>query len=423
MRLPAVGTVLAWWQSLRASLLAVPLAYLLGAVLGVVGLYWLGEVEAPPLRPEDGNLAEDLLPAIGSATLTLAGFVLTITTLSIQFTATTYAPRLVQPLRRDPILQHTLGVALATFAFSFGVLIGVGPEGDISATVAVGVALAGAAATLLLFIALLERVTNRLRPGRMMRGVTDDALGVIERVYSAPHGEDPDDVGEDRVPDQVVADWSSLPDRGVVWWTGDYGLLVGAAFDRLRDLARDHDARIEFLLPAGAFVQRREALAVVRTQDGGAPVEVTDELRAAITGCVVVDAERTSDADPAFGLRLLVDSALRALSPGIQDPTTAAQAIEHLELILGVLAERRLGPRTLRDDEDAVRVVVPAPGWPAFVDLAFTEIVACADDPQTLRALERTFERLRARVPVDRGVALRPYAETLAQHSSATRSG
>ena len=408
--------VLAFWQSLRASLLAVPLAYLLGAVVLIAGLYGVGEIEAPALRPEDGALAQDLLPAIGSATLTLAGFVLTITTLSIQFTATSYAPRLVEPLRRDAVLQHTLGVALATFAFSFGVLVGVGPEGEVSATVAVGIALAGAAATILLFIALLDRVTNRLRPGRMMRGVTDDALGVIDRVYAEPHDEGPDGTGEDRVPDRVVADWSSLPDRAVVWWTGDYGLIVNMAFDRLRDVAREHEVRLDCVLPVGAFVQRREALAVVYAQDDGAPVdEVTDELRAAIAGCVVVDAERTSDADPAFGMRLLVDSALRALSPGIQDPTTSAQAIEHLELILGVLAGRRLGPRELRDDTGELRVTVPAPGWEALVDLAFTEIVSCADDPQTRRALERTLDRLSTRVPPDRRDALRPIAETLAR--------
>jgi uncharacterized membrane protein len=409
------GTVLSWWQSLRASLLAIPLAYLVAAVGAVIGLYWLGEVETPALRPEDGRLAEDLLPAIGSATLTLAGFVLTITALSIQFTATSYAPRLVQPLRRDPVLQHTLGVALATFVFSFGVLIGVGPEGDVSATLAVGVALTGAAATILLFIGLLDRVTNRLRPGRMMRGVTDDALPVIDRAYDESHDDGDDGEGEDRVPDRVVVDWSSLPGPAVAWWEGDYGLIVGMAFDRLRDVASEHEVRIELVLPVGAFVQRREALAVVRT-DAGAPVdEVTDELGTAIGGCVVVDAERTADADPAFGMRLLVDAALRALSPGTQDPTTAAQVVEHLELLLVVLAGKRLGPRELRDDADRVRVVVPAPGWDALVDLAFGEIVSCADDPQTIGALERTLARLVARVPPDRRDALRRITASLAR--------
>lgn len=397
---------LRWRQSIRSHLVAVPLAYLACAVLAVLALYVADRLEAPTLRAEEGQLAEDLLPAIGSATLTLAGFVLTISTLSIQFTATSYAPRLVEPLRRDRALQHTLGASLGTFAFSFGVLLGVGPEGSVSATVAVGVALAGAAATLLLFIALLDRLTDRLRPGRMMRRVAEDGLRVARSAYAARDDDEQDAGGTDAVPDRVLVEWDGLPAAATVWRRGPFGVVVGVGFDRLVELAAEHDVRVELTVPVGAFIGEREAVATVRTTGGTLVAAVGDELTDAICGTLVVDAERTADADPAYSVRLLVDSALRALSSGVNDPTTASQAIEHVEQLLFALAGRRLGPQTLRDDEGVPRLVVPAPGWDALVELAYAEILDAAGDDQTTVALRRSLARLRGRVAAQRREAL-----------------
>lgn len=398
------------WQALRTSLLAIPFAYLGGAVVVVIALYVVGRTAASQSPSDQGVLARDLLPAIGTATLTLAGFVLTITTLSIQFTATSYAPRLVEPLRRDRVLQHTLGVALATFVFSFGALLGVGNQGEISATAAVGVAMAGAAATVLLFIALLDRLTDRLRPGRMMRRVADDGLRVGREVYDPRDGQT-DGEGEDRVPDRVAVDGSALPSQAVVRWQQGYGPVVAVAHGELRDLAADRQRRIELTLPVGAFVQPGDPIAVLRREDGAAVDEVPDDLGHEILGRIVVQPERTPDADPAYALRLLVDTALRALSPGVNDPTTASQALQHLVHILAELGGRRLGPVSVCDDDGAPRVLAPAPGWNALVDLAFTEIVHAGDDPQTARALVQHLGHLTRRLPADRRDAIAPFLE------------
>lgn len=396
-------------HAVRTSLLVVPLAYLVSA-----GLLTFGVAAAESLIGEESGfadiataeLARDLLPAIGAATLTLAGFVLTITTLSLQFAASTYAPRLVEELRRDAVLQHTLGLALATFAFSFLVLLVVDADHPAVSTAAVGAALLGAATTLLLFIALLARLTASLRPGATMRSITARGLSLVPGVYTETSSGVAESPEGSALPDAAIVDWTALPPGRVVWREGSFGQIINGRFRELVDVAQRHDAVIELTLPVGSFLQQREAVAVVRGVDGRTPAELPSEVERAIHACLSVDCERTVDADPAYPLRLLVDIALRALSPGVNDPTTAVQAIDHLEQILVALAPRQLGRQTVQDDLGVTRLIVPAPGWDALVMLAFIEIGAAADDPQSKGALERTLSRLRARVPEHRRAAV-----------------
>lgn len=396
-------------SALRKSLLLVPISYLLlaGALTGLLIPLDLLVGGSSVSRLTSVELARDLLPAIGAATLTLAGFVLTIATLSIQFAATTYAPRLVEDLRRDRVLQHTLGVALGTFAYSFLVLLAVRPSHEAAAAVAVAFSLAGAAVTVLLFIALLDRLTALLRPGQTMRRITRRAIELIPHVYRDERGEtEPPSQRGDGLPDEAILDWDDLPAGSPVWREAGFGLIVDAQFSELASMAVEHDAVIEMTLPVGAFLQQREVIAVIRPAagNGGAQGDLA-ELEEATRASLEVDCERTVDADPAYPLRLLVDIGLRALSPGVNDPTTAVQAVAHLEQILVEVAKRRLGPQEVCIDGQ-VRVIVPAPSWEALVQLAFRELLSSANDPQARSALERALAHLEARVPEGRRPAL-----------------
>lgn len=411
----------------RTSLLRVPAAYVAAAALtslALVPLEWA--VEGTPITSiADVGRAQDLLPAIGSATLTLAGFVLTMATLSIQFGASTYAPRLVERLRRDAVLQHTIGVALGTFVFSFLVLLVVGPSHQASAAAAVGISLVGAAATVLLFVALLDRLTGALRPGATLRAIAERAAELIPDVYPERDGREleGDVPGDDRLPDHCRVVWDHLPSAGVVWRSGGFGTLVDARFAQLVEVASERDARVELMLPVGAFIADREAIAVVRGADGDPSDELSLALEGTICDALIVSHERTVDADPAYAIRLLVDIALRALSPGVNDPTTAAQAIDHLGPLMVQLASRRLGPRALEDDGGIVRVLVPAPGWSPLVDLAFDELVEVATTARVRRHLLVVIEDIEGRVAVDRRPPLRQRADALGGPTRPTGAG
>ncbi len=152
----------------------------------------------------------------------------------------------------------------------------------------------------------------------------------------------------------------------------------------------------------------------------GLPRPVDDAVTDAVVDALEIGDDRTTHADPSLPLRLVVDVALRALSPGVNDPTTAAQAIEHVEQVLLTLAGRRLGTQTMRDEDGVVRLRVPAPGWEALVDLGYRELVAAGSDPQTRRALSRSLLRLASRVPAERRAAVERIASSVHPGDAAT---
>jgi uncharacterized membrane protein len=124
--------------------------------------------------------------------------------------------------------------------------------------------------------------------------------------------------------------------------------------------------------------------------------------------------ERTIAQDPAFAIRAIADLALRALSPAVNDPTTAVQAIDGLEAMLLELAERDLERGHITDAEGTLRLVYPLPDWSEVLDLALTEVRHYgADAPQVARRLRALLLTLRARTPDVRHPALDAHLERL----------
>jgi uncharacterized membrane protein len=131
---------------------------------------------------------------------------------------------------------------------------------------------------------------------------------------------------------------------------------------------------------------------------------------------VSVGAERTFHQDLGFGLRQLSDIALRALSPAVNDPTTAVQAVDRIVQFLSSVARRPLGAVLHRDRQGTVRLVQPVPGWTELVDLAFTEIrVYSVASPQVTRRLLAGLDDLLAAVPEDRRAPLVRHRTLLTQ--------
>jgi uncharacterized membrane protein len=136
---------------------------------------------------------------------------------------------------------------------------------------------------------------------------------------------------------------------------------------------------------------------------GGTPIDDA-KLRAAF----MLGPERTFDQDPKYAIRLIVDIAIRALSPAVNDPTTAVQALDHLEDLLLRLGRRRLEIGALRDRDGALRLVVPYPAWEDFLALAFDEIRQCgATSVQVMRRMKAFAADLIAGLPAERHDALR----------------
>ena len=176
--------------------------------------------------------------------------------------------------------------------------------------------------------------------------------------------------------------------------------------DALRTLAADAGVVVAVAGAVGDTLV--DGTAMLRIY-GAAPVDET-----ALKKTFSLGVERTFEQDPKYALRLLVDIAIRALSPAINDPTTAVQALDQIEDLLLRLGRRRLDIGQIRDGSGALRVVVPMPTWDDFIVLAFDEIRYCgATSVQVMRRMRALAADLIQALPPERHPALLRYRERL----------
>jgi uncharacterized membrane protein len=153
-----------------------------------------------------------------------------------------------------------------------------------------------------------------------------------------------------------------------------------------------------------------------RVYGGARPIDP-----AALRGCVAIGDERTLEQDPRFAFRILVDIAIRALSPAVNDPTTAVLALDNLDSLLLQIGRRRLDEGLVRDPDGKPRLVYGTPDWPDYVILAVTEIRHYgAGSVQIDRRLRAMLEHLIRELPEPRRPAL---AAELALLGSAVERG
>jgi len=192
------------------------------------------------------------------------------------------------------------------------------------------------------------------------------------------------------------------PGRRTIRYRGHSSVVLALDIDRLLQMATRADCAIEIVPEVGDFLATGDDF--FRLHGAGADTVQEGEL----LECLELGPERTLEQDPAYGFRIIVDIASRALSPAVNDPRTAVLAIDQLHHLLHVLGQRLLDNGVVRDASGAVRVVYRTPDWENFVTLAATEVrIYGATSPQATRRLQAMFENLLRNLPEERGEALR----------------
>ncbi|MFJ3222245.1 DUF2254 domain-containing protein [Streptomyces sp. NPDC086783] len=376
-------------QYAKASLWIVPL---LGLALGIALAEAAASTEGASWLPKTWDYsaatATSVLSSVVGAMIALLGFVVTIGVLVIQQATGTLSPRYMRLWYRDRLQKAVLATFTGTFAFAYTLLRSI--ESD--SVPNLGVTLAGAAVSLslLLLLVYLNRFTHNLRPvaiadivGRQGERVLDKAAAHLRPV--------------------LLPDGSLPPDGQVVHIRAEPGGVIQAVdVVGMVTLAARHDCVLVLGASVGDFVPPGGTLVEVR---GGASAPDTRR----VTGLVALGVERTIEQDPAFALRILVDIAIRALSPAVNDPTTAVQVLNHVGSFL--YAVGRAGVRSqyvIADDRGQPRLVVPARAWANYVQLAVTEIRDYgATSVQVCRRLRALLEGLLEALPTECGPALR----------------
>lgn len=382
----------------------IPLLYALGALLLGSIVPRVASVLLPVLHSTiTVNAAIGIYSAIASGMITLTGIVFSLTIVMVQFSATAYSPRLVLWVVRDRVMSHAIGVFTATFLYALTALAWV-DRGGSGKVPLIGelVVTALLILSIIMFICLLQRVAL-LQVGRMLIFTGNQGRRVIESLYPPLTATQARTVGE-RLHEQSPR---------VFQHNGEPKILQAVDIPCLTELAAKHECLIELVVCIGDAIL--ETTPILHVYGADSPPE--SELMSAIE----LGAERTFEQDPKYALRLLVDIAIKALSPAINDPTTAVQALDQIEDLLIRLAHRRLEIGSFHDADGYLRLLVGFPTWEDFLRLAFDEILFCgATSIQVMRRMKALINELRSVLPEERRPALRQWEERL--QSSVDRS-
>jgi uncharacterized membrane protein len=251
--------------------------------------------------------------------------------------------------------------------------------------------------SIVVFLYLIDYAARFLRPVSIVATVGKSGIAVIESMYPQPT------IG---APPDTIFRGGNSPHRTVPY-AGKSGVVLAADLIGLAEQARRANGTIEIVAQVGDFVAVDEPLFRLY---GGAGAIDDGVLHAA----VALGTERTMEQDPTFAFRILVDIAIKALSPAINDPTTAVVAIDQLHRLLRLVGLRHLRDEAIFDAAGEVRLVFRTPNWEDFVHLSCTEIRHCgAGSIQVARRMRSMLENLVQTLPAHRHAELRKQLELL----------
>ncbi len=297
-----------------------------------------------------GTGARTLLGAIASSTIGVAGTVFSITIAALSLAAGQMGPRLLRNFTRDRGVQVTLGAFLGTFSYALMVLRSVRTqdEGPFTPHLALSFGIVLAIACVGTLVYFVAHMANRINVDTVVELVSADIRAAMQDtvIETAPSS---------APPDAFWAHATTVVDarRGYLQQLDEPGLA---------DWAARHGTALRLLVRLGDYVFPGAPIAVMSVQVPGAEQAIRD--------ATALGATRGSRGEVEYAVRQLVEVAVRALSPGINDPHTAMSVLDRLGVALCDLAGRHLPSGvTLRDD--AVALVVPSVGYRSLVDLMF----------------------------------------------------
>ena len=389
---------------IRSSLWFVPTLVVAGAVALALGLIEIDLRAGEHLRDRWPRLfaveaegSRAILSTIAGSMITVAGVVFSITIVALTLASSQYTSRVLRNFMRDSATQVVLGVFVGIYAYCLLVLRTVS-SGD--GTFVPSLAMLGAVLLALVGIAFLiffiHHIAASIQAGEIIAGITRDTTKAVDRLFPQELGDEAEDAAG---PADSLADlaWYGVPALAT-------GYVQSVDAEALLAFARERGAVLRMEAGVGDFVTQGRpiaSLALGRVPDA-ATVRALNRLYA-------VGSYRTTDQDVAFGIRQLVDVALKALSPGINDTTTAVTCIDYAAVILSRCASRRF-ESPYRFEHGELRVVARGPTFERLAALAFDQIVENAEGNtailvRLLTAVEQVAEV--ARTPQRRRVLMR----------------
>ena len=404
---------------LQDSLFVVPILFMIGAALLALALirvdhYLLSLPGVPAWWLGSTGTAVSVTSVIASSMLAFLAVVFSVTLVALQLSSQQYSPRVVHTFERSGLTKVTLSLFLATFVFSMVLLSAtLLTEREQVTLVSVLVAILLVFASLILFVAFLRAILVMLRVAYTISNIAGETRRAIRRPFPPEDAYVLCQAEPLARPDQVIS--YGRPPRGLFATRRTQGVLQAIETATLVKFARRHGCVLRVLPRHGNYLNQGDPLVEVYGASG---------LKAeGVLAAFHVGPERTITQDPAYGLRILVDIALQALSPAVNAPTTASQVLYRLTDLLALIAHKPAPTGLYVDSDCQLRLVRPTYTWEDHVDLAFDEIRFYGiDQPQTRQQLTRSLDYLLDNVPEGCQAALERQQELLSQaiqHSQA----
>jgi uncharacterized membrane protein len=338
-----------FWQEMRSSFWFVPAAIVVAAVGLATALVAVDasiqthfDQRWPLVFGAGAEGSRGLLSAVAGSMITVAGVVFSITIVALALTSSQYTSRVLRNFMRDRVNQSVLGVFVGIFAYCLVVLrtIRGGDETTFVPSLAVlgGLILAFVGIGMLIYF--IHHISMAIQASNIIATAARETITAVDHLFPTGLGDDADDDDHSGLAALGERPWSVVPAQKT-------GYIEGIDGDALLALARDLGTVLRMERGIGEFVvDGTPLLSVART-------DPLDQKQATgLNAAYFISRQRTLHQDAAFGIRQIVDIALKALSPGINDSTTALMCVDYLTAILVRLAPRRIAsPHRLDDGE------------------------------------------------------------------------
>lgn len=343
-----------WSYDLHTNLLFRP-ALFLGGLLGLGWLLPVAELAAAERLPALAALSRYLAPepataqllmaTVAGAGMTVVSVVYSILLVALSLASMQFSTRILASFMRDRTSQNVLGLFVGSFAYCLAVIRAVHTDPPTVPGLSVALGLALSVGTLGALVLFIHHIVRSIQANNIVDRIADETVTVLDAVFPAGRPGPPADDGRP-LPHLVLAE-----DSGYVQLIDEDGLLAAAP-----------GATLRLLRGNGAFVA------------AGVPLLAADRpLDAALARAAVdLGPERTMQDDVEFGFRQIVDIALKALSPAVNDPSTAATCVDHLGRLLLHATTRATGPRVRTGGGG--RLFVPEPSFVDLLDLSMEQI-------------------------------------------------
>lgn len=354
---------------LRDGFLLRPLAMALGiGLFGIVlplleervpGVHRLVE-GIPVLVPRDPTAASSILGSILGSMMTILSIVLSVLLIALTFASIQFSPRILTAFIEDRTSQRTIGVFLGTFVYCLFVYPSVRSAPPSTPALAVLGAILLAIACTVALVAWVHHIARSINPSFISDRIAIETERVVDKAMPNPRG------GTSTLHEQPPPAF----ERSAVIRSTRSGYIRFVDIPRLRSLAKSTGVAIRLERRVGEYTSEGVPLLCMSRN-----AEITEAERSAILETIDVGPMRTLEQDIDFGLLQVVDIALKAISPAVNDPSTAINCIDHLSRLLVRIVGRELPPRIFFEPPGVVRLVLPAATLERFLDTAFDQIV------------------------------------------------